>query len=80
MGPYSWIPTMQCYHHVLSMKNTIHGSMQVNQNEKQTISGFGYIEKDWGNAFPSIWIWGQANQWELLPATSSASIFFSLAL
>ncbi|CAF3241489.1 unnamed protein product [Rotaria socialis] len=80
MGPYSWIPTMQCYHHVLSMKTTIHGSMQMNQNAKQTISGIGYIEKDWGNSFPSIWIWGQANQWEHLPATSSASIFFSLAL
>ncbi|CAF0937922.1 unnamed protein product [Rotaria sordida] len=81
MGPYSWIPTMQCYHHVLSMKNYIHGSIKINQNEKQFISGIGYIEKDWGHSFPSIWIWGQANQWENLSSTSSsASLFFSLAL
>jgi hypothetical protein len=80
MGPYSWIPTMQCYHHVLSMKHHIHGSIQINQDENITISGIGYIEKDWGHSFPSIWIWGQANQWENLPSTSSASLFFSLAL
>ena len=76
MGPYSWIPTMQCYHHVLSMRYNIHGSI----NENENISGIGYLEKDWGNAFPSMWIWGQANQWENHPLTSSASLFFSLAL
>ena len=27
-----------------------------------------------------MWIWGQANQWENLPSTSSASLFFSFAL
>ncbi|CAF1557569.1 unnamed protein product, partial [Adineta steineri] len=27
----------------------------------------------------SLWIWGQANQWENLPSTSSASLFFSFA-
>lgn len=80
MGPYSWIPTMQCYHHVLSMKYDIHGSIEINQEKSTTISGLGYLEKDWGNEFPSIWIWGQANQWENLPSTSSASLFFSLAL
>jgi hypothetical protein len=80
MGPYSWIPTMQCYHHVLSMKYHIHGSIKINQDENITISGIGYLEKDWGHSFPSIWIWGQANQWENLPSTSSASLFFSLAL
>jgi len=80
MGPYSWIPTMQCYHHVLSMKYNIQGSIQINQDENITISGIGYLEKDWGHSFPSIWIWGQANQWKNLPSTSSASLFFSLAL
>jgi hypothetical protein len=80
MGPYSWIPTMQCYHHVLSMKYHIHGSIEINQAENITMSGVGYLEKDWGNSFPSIWIWGQANQWANLPSTSSASLFFSLAL
>lgn len=80
MGPYSWVPTMQCYHHVLSMKYDIHGTIRINQSETQTVSGVGYLEKDWGSSFPSTWIWGQANQWENLPATSSASLFFSFAL
>jgi len=43
MGPYSWIPTMQCYHHVLSMKYNIQGSVQINQDENITISGIGYL-------------------------------------
>jgi hypothetical protein len=80
MGPYSWIPTMQCNHHVLSMKYHVQGSIQMDQGKKISVSGMGYLEKDWGYSFPSIWIWGQANQWESLPSTSSASLFFSFAL
>ncbi|CAF3749059.1 unnamed protein product [Adineta steineri] len=79
MGPFTWIPTMQCYHHVLSMKYDIQGSIQINQDEKISVTGIGYLEKDWGYSFPSLWIWGQANQWKNLPSTSSASLFFSFA-
>jgi hypothetical protein len=57
------------------MKYQIDGSF-----ENVTKSAVGYLEKDWGHSFPSIWIWGQANQWINLPSTSSASLFFSLAL
>ena len=81
MGPFSWIPTMQCYHHVLSMQFNVHGSVQINDDQAMTVSGTGYLEKDWGHSFPSSWIWAQANQWENLPSTtSSASLFFSFAL
>ena len=31
--------------------------------------GRGYIEKDWGQAFPQAWIWGQSNHFEQ-PGTS----------
>ena len=80
MGPFSWIPTMQCNHHVLSMNYDVQGSLQINDDQPITVSGTGYIEKDWGHSFPSSWIWGQANEWENLPSKSSASLFFSLAL
>lgn len=73
MGPFSWIPTLQCYHHVLSMKYDVSGTIQTNEN----IAGTGYLEKDWGMEFPSIWTWGQANQWQ---TNTSASLFFSFAL
>ena len=80
MGPYSWIPTMQCNHHVLSMNHDLHGSMRIDGRDYRNVSGRGYIEKDWGHSFPSMWVWGQANQWRNLPLKSTASLFFSLAL
>jgi len=73
MGPFSWMPTLQCYHHVLSMKYDVSGTMQ----DKEDVTAVGYLEKDWGTEFPSIWIWGQANQWQ---SNVSASLFFSFAL
>ncbi|CAF4378718.1 unnamed protein product [Rotaria sp. Silwood2] len=76
MGPLSWIPILQCYHHVLSMRHDIHGSIKIGDYEQTNISGVGYTEKDWGSSFPSAWIWGQTNQW--MNATS-ASLFFSFA-
>ena len=80
MGPYSWIPTMQCSHHVQSLRHDFQGSLRINDREYTNVSGRGYIEKDWGHSFPSMWIWGQANYWKDLPSTSTASLFFSFAL
>ncbi|UJR09552.1 hypothetical protein I4U23_013788 [Adineta vaga] len=81
MGPFSWMPTMQCNHHVLSLQYEVQGSITINQNKSMPVHGVGYLEKDWGYSFPSVWIWGQGNQWEHLPSTiSPPSLFFSLAL
>lgn len=79
MGPFSWFSFLQCYHHVLSMRFNVEGSVQIGSEPKRNVNGIGYIEKDWGKMFPSIWIWGQANQW-IRSSTSNASIFFSFAI
>jgi hypothetical protein len=79
MGPFTWLTIMQCYHHVLSMRHVIHGTIQLGQHPRTNISGIGYLEKDWGQSFPSIWIWGQANQW-ISTSPISASLFFSFAI
>jgi hypothetical protein len=78
MGPFSWVSIMQCYHHVLSMRHVVHGTIQLGQQAQTIVSGVGYLEKDWGRSFPSIWIWGQANQW-ISTSPVSASLFFSFA-
>jgi hypothetical protein len=79
MGPFSWLTIMKCYHHVLSMRHVMHGTIQFGQQLQTDVSGIGYLEKDWGQSFPSTWIWGQANQWiSTLPI--SASLFFSFAI
>jgi tocopherol cyclase len=79
MGPFSWVSLMQCYHHVLSMRHNIHGTIQFGQHPRTNITGSGYLEKDWGQSFPSTWIWGQANQW-MSTSPISASLFFSFAI
>jgi len=64
MGWYAWIPKMECYHSVLSLDHTIHGTLRINDTPVTFTGGRGYIEKDWGRSFPSAWIWMQSNHFE----------------
>jgi len=64
MGWYVWVPKMECYHSVLSLDHTIHGTLKVNDTPITFTDGRGYIEKDWGRSFPSTWIWMQSNHFE----------------
>lgn len=61
MGWFAWVPFMECYHGVVSMDHTIRGTLKINEDLLDFSGGSGYIEKDWGQQFPSAWIWGQSN-------------------
>lgn len=61
MGWYSFIPFMQCYHGIVSMNHSLEGKMEVDGQPTDFTGGKGYIEKDWGQSFPSSWIWMQSN-------------------
>jgi cyclopropane fatty-acyl-phospholipid synthase-like methyltransferase len=86
MGPYSWIPTMQCNHQVVSIDSTIESgglSVQIASNSAKTAinlaGGRAYIEKDWGQNFPSTWIWAQSNHFRSrIPVNSPTSLFLSI--
>jgi hypothetical protein len=69
MGPYAFAPFMECYHGVLGFDHAVRGSLSMNGETVTFDGGRGYIEKDWGQAFPQAWIWGQSNHFEQ-PATS----------
>jgi tocopherol cyclase len=61
MGPYSFLPLMECYHGIVSMDHMISGSL-VSEGEILNFDrGRGYIEKDWGKSFPSAYVWLQTN-------------------
>jgi tocopherol cyclase len=47
----------------------VRGSLIMNGATVNFDGGRGYIEKDWGQAFPQAWIWGQSNHFEQ-PGTS----------
>jgi hypothetical protein len=75
MGPFSFVPGMECYHGVVNITHTIHGSLNRNGTVADMTGGEGYIEKDWGRSFPKAWIWAQANHFE----EAGASFMFSVA-
>lgn len=61
MGPFTFVPFMECYHGVLSMNHKIEGTLKIKGIEIDFNGGRGYIEKDWGHSFPSAYIWLQSN-------------------
>lgn len=75
MGPFSYIPFMECNHAILSMKNDISGLININNNEVKFSNNIGYIEKDWGCSFPKSYIWCQGNNFQ----KSKASFMLSIA-
>lgn len=75
MGPFSYLPFMECNHAIISMQNTINGSININDEIINFSNDKGYIEKDWGNSFPKTYIWCQGNNF----SKENASFMFSIA-
>jgi hypothetical protein len=61
MGPFSFLPFMECRHGLVSMDHRIEGSFEQDGWNVDMGGGRGYIEKDWGSSMPSSWIWTQSN-------------------
>jgi hypothetical protein len=61
MGPLAWLNNLECYHGVLSMDHEVNGVVSFNEQEIFINQGRGYLEKDWGRAFPEAWVWLQCN-------------------
>jgi tocopherol cyclase len=61
MGPFAWVPRMECYHGVVSLDHGVSGRLDTGAGPVSFDGGRGYIEKDWGQSFPSGWVWMQSN-------------------
>lgn len=61
MGPFSFIPFMECRHGLVSLDHEVSGSIQSPEGTTRFNKARGYAEKDWGASMPSAWIWTQAN-------------------
>lgn len=75
MGPFSYIPFMECNHAILSMKSDAYGAITINDTNLNFEEGLGYIEKDWGCSFPQSYIWCEGNNFQ----KSNASFMLSIA-
>lgn len=74
MGWFAWVPRMECYHGVLSFDHPLEGSLTLNGERMDFSGGRGYIEKDWGQAFPAAWVWFQSNHFDGGGACITASV------
>ena len=74
MGPFSFIPFMQCYHGILSLDHQVDGKIKINNTSFDFNQGRGYMEKDWGSSFPSAYIWMQSNHFEKEGISLKASV------
>ena len=75
MGPFSYIPFMECNHAILNMKSRADGLIDINNNKISFDNGIGYIEKDWGCSFPKSYVWCQGNDFK----NTNTSFMISIA-
>ncbi len=61
MGPFRYVPFMQCRHSVYSMSHRVDGKITVNGKRYVFHSSVGYIEGDCGTSFPKRYVWTQCN-------------------
>lgn len=57
MGPFKYLPLMECRHSIKSMSHTVGGEITVNGRSYALGGGRGYIEGDRGRSFPSRYLW-----------------------
>ena len=74
MDWYTFTPFMESYHGVLSLDHAIEGMLAIDGQVMDFHGGRGYIEKDWGAAFPRAWVWMQSNHFEQPGVSLTASV------
>ncbi len=59
MGPFAWVPFMECRHSVYSMQHLVSGSVCINGQIYSFQNALGYWEGDRGWSFPKEYAWTQ---------------------
>lgn len=61
MGPFHFVPFLQCRHSVFSLFHRVDGRLYIDKKKYDFNHGIGYIEGDRGYSFPKKYIWTQAS-------------------
>ncbi|MCS0500121.1 tocopherol cyclase family protein [Protaetiibacter mangrovi] len=77
MGPYGYVPAMECFHGIVSFGHGLAGELEVEGERVTFDGGRGYIEKDWGRSFPAGYVWAASNH---VDADPDASLVASVAI
>jgi hypothetical protein len=59
IGPFGYIPFLQCRHNIFSMKHTVNGELMVNGIFYRFANTAGYLEGDRGRSFSREYAWTQ---------------------
>lgn len=74
MGPLAFLPFLEGYHAVTSIDPRITGKLSFDGDDVDFTEGKGYMERDWGSAFPHAWVWTQSNHFDEDHVCLTASI------
>ncbi len=74
MGPFAYVPNMECNHGVISMNHDVNGTLIINHVTYTFRDESGYLEKDWGTSFPKRYIWIQGNHFKETKAGFMVSV------
>lgn len=74
MGWYAWMPFLECYHGVVSFDHGLAGTLERDGEPVPFDGGRGYLEKDWGRAFPAGYVWMQTNHFAQPGTCLTASV------
>lgn len=61
MGPFQFVPVMQCQHSVYSMHHRVDGEIQIKGVPYVFHNAVGYLEGDRGHSFPKEYAWTQCS-------------------
>lgn len=59
MGPFRFVPFLECRHMIRSMEHTVSGSLEINGKLYTFHNALGYLEGDRGRSFPKHYAWTQ---------------------
>lgn len=81
MGWYGLVPFMECFHGIVSFGHELRGTLEVEGAATSFDEGRGYIEKDWGKAFPAGYVWMASNHIDVTTGDGTdASLIASVAI
>ncbi len=60
MGPFAFVPFLECRHSVWSMKHSVCGTVCINRQKFSFQNAWGYWEGDRGRSFPKEYLWTQS--------------------
>ncbi len=74
MGPFRFLPFLECRHRVLSLRHRVEGIVSINRKSIVFQNGIGYAEGDCGRSFPRSYVWTQGSSDRFSVMLSAAEI------